>query len=87
MEALTNVKNLLEAGQKPSYEDLEAGLVQAIEDRNHFEKVLREISRWMAAIVSLHMAKDAIAVKQALDSFVDEHVTVTGRSNQNGSVH
>lgn len=37
MEALTSVKNLLEAGKKPSYKDLEDALAAAMEERKQFK--------------------------------------------------
>ncbi|MFZ6655638.1 hypothetical protein [Undibacterium sp. TJN19] len=71
---MEEMEKKLSTGQLPSYDELEATLAQCLSERNAYEGMTKEFGNWMSALVTAHVQKDALAIKNILDSFIEKRV-------------
>jgi len=86
-DILKKVMDQLEACIAPSYDDLEEALAVALQERNAFESMTRDMADWMQKCVVAHLKNDASGVKSVLDEFIAKHVKVVQAGEQSGSMH
>lgn len=66
----------LEAKQQPTYDEVEAGLHQALSENSALMKTAEEMGSWMSRLVYAHISLDDKVVKSTLDEFMAKRVKV-----------
>ncbi|MFZ6872843.1 hypothetical protein ACO0LF_12320 [Undibacterium sp. Di27W] len=78
--ALQVVFEKFEARKKPSYDELEAALHQALKERNAFEQTITDLAAWLGRLTHAHVTCDAIGLTSTMDAFVAERVKVVQKA-------
>lgn len=66
----------LAAGEKPSYDDLEAALHGALSERAMFEQNMLALAQWLGKMSAAFLAGDAGGLADLMAAFVQERVLV-----------
>lgn len=70
----TNLAVILAAGDKPSYDDLEAALHGALAEREQFRLEVERRGHWLSAMAAAHLTGESIEVLNLLDEFIKTDV-------------
>lgn len=87
MTILKTLEAQMSTGIPPTVDQLEEALAVALEERNQFEAILRDVVGEMSKIVVAHWKNDAAGVEALLDAFIAKNVKVIECTNQSGSMH
>ncbi|MYM80561.1 hypothetical protein GTP44_01125 [Duganella sp. FT50W] len=71
----------LEAGQKPTYEQLEAALHGALVERNTMEQTVCDMARWLSRITVAHLDGDGSRLPGVVSEFIAERVKIKVEDN------
>ncbi|MFZ6775823.1 hypothetical protein ACO0LD_03255 [Undibacterium sp. Ji83W] len=74
--ALQVIEEKLDTKEKPTYDELEAALLQALKERNGFRDAVKGMAGWLGRLVHAHVSLDDARVKSTLDAFMAERVQV-----------
>jgi hypothetical protein len=66
----------LEAGQKPTYEQLEVALHGALVERNTMEQTVCDMARWLSRITVAHLDGDGSRLPGVVGEFIAERVKI-----------
>ncbi|MFZ6644447.1 hypothetical protein ACO0LO_01920 [Undibacterium sp. TJN25] len=84
-KALQHLEALYEAKKKPTYDELEAALLESLAERNAFEGMVKDMSGWLSRLVHAHYRKDSKALVTTLNDFIQERVVI--RDETKGALH
>ncbi|MFZ6675407.1 hypothetical protein [Undibacterium sp. Xuan67W] len=79
---MQKMESMLSAGQQPSYADLEEVLAQCLTERNAFESIAIDMGNWLSSLVTAHIEKDAVAIKDILDAFIKTNVKIVPKASK-----
>lgn len=93
-KALTAMQSLeakLFANVKPTSDDLENALIQALHERRQFQQAMDDMCQWLTMMVVAQMADDTPKVIAILCDYIANRVSFIGGDNlpekTNGTVH
>jgi hypothetical protein len=73
---MQKMEEMLSAGKQPSYTDLEDVLAHCLIERNAFQETACDMSKWLSKLVTAHLCKDALAIKDIMDEFIKQRVKI-----------
>lgn len=73
---LQKIQAMLGTGQAPTYSDLQDALAQALTERNGYKKTSDDMTNWLSSLVTAHLCKDAFAVQDIHNCFIEKNVTI-----------
>lgn len=83
----TDLLGVLEAGQKPTYDQLEAALNGALAERSAMERTVCDMASWLSKMVAAHLHGAGSGLSQVMNEFIAARVQVKVEPAASGSVH
>lgn len=77
----------LEAGKQPTYDQLEAALNGAMNERNAMEKTVCDMADWLGKMMAAYLHGTGGELHQVMSEFIAARVRIMGEPSVTGSVH
>lgn len=71
---------ILDAGQQPTYRELEEAVADALEEKRMFGKFTGDLMGWIGKLVTAHLQHDTMEVAVTLDALINERLKLAHKN-------